>query len=251
MSKKIKDVKEFVTVLENMIKFLDSNSMMIKIKNNSISQLSNNKTFYYEFKSDIPDVTTWNANNLLYVIKTLTTKSADKVIYPTIAIDDDFIYITTIDDGMKIPLADDSMIEHEGDYSDIYNINKTIDLSKVIERITKLSNIVETDTIRLNINDNDIIQSIESTNDMTKASYKKVLNKSNNTNIQTFDFSKDFFIVLNGLKNKYTTYIDIDREDTDDVVCTLISKIPIIEDTTNTEILSDLYVFIENEEKII
>lgn len=250
MSKKIENVVEFVSVVETLVKFLDNTNVIVKFKDNTISQHSSGKTFFYEFKSEVPDFTTYNIINLLTVIKTLTSKSADKVIYPTINIEDDFIVITTVDDGMKIPKADDSMVEHEGDYSDIYEIKNSIDLSNVIDRVVKLAKISETESVTLSISKDDIVNSIEVTNKMTKASYKKLFNK--NKDGDNFDFAKNFFEILNGIK-EYDTFIDIDRTDEDEMVCSLIASLPIVkEDNGDVEtVVSKLYVFIENEEDIM
>ena len=257
MSNKIENVEEFTKVLENITKFMDSTSVMIKVKDNSISQHSSGKTFFYEFSGIVPDFTCYNAVNLLFVIKTLTEKSKDVIILPSIIVEEDFIKIVTIDDGMKLPLADDGMIDHEGDYKgEIADIDTAVDLSKVIERLSKLSGIAETNTIRLSIGEDDVVTSIETTNDMTKASYKKILVKSKNS--IPFDFSKDFFITLNGLK-EYETLIDVDRlvdytpeedEDMDDAgdVCSLIASIPIIKEDDEER---KLFIFIENEEDIM
>lgn len=246
MSKKIENVSEFVNVVENLVKFLDNTNVIVKFKDNSISQHSSGKTFFYEFKGEVPDFTTYNVVNLLTVIKTLTSKSADKIIFPTIIVEEDFIMVTTVDDGMKLPKADDSMIEHEGDYSDIYEVNTEIDLSDVIDRVVKLAKISETDTITLSIGKDDTVNSIEATNKMTKASYKKVFKKGKDGD--NFDFSKDFFETLNGFK-EYDTFIDIDREDEDEMVCSLIASIPILKE--EEKVISKLYVFIENEEDIM
>lgn len=245
MSHRLENVAEFVTVLEKIDRFLEDNTI-IKIKDNMISQEVGSTTFWYKFKQNIPDVSVFNVQNLVSTISDLTSKSDDKIIFPTVEIGEDFFYVRTTEERSQLPVGDSGMIKHSGDYSSLYDIETEIELSEVVEKVIKFAKISETDEVILNINKEDDITSIETTNQMSEASYKREFKKS--TDSDPFIFNIDFFSKLKPIKS-YTTYIDVDREDIDDLVCSLIVSIPIskVDENNNTQ----LFVFIENEEELI